>query len=308
MYSRPKKTVGKDDFVWVKSVYGKGPDAKKRFEFIVPGGMNKVIADWQYKQPDHPRDHATPSTLTTCPRVAWLLNHDVAPTNEMTWAVKQRMLLGRLFENQFAEQLKDEGMLLKHWKDDPGVAVEKFAMGEGIDFMDGVPDYLLMLRQLEQGEIVAVSDAKTSRSDSFGYTPIDDVEIFTEWNWYKYRLQLTAYYMLCHANKQWFEFNPTRTPETLPLPTHCHLFSYALDDGVVRREVLWTPTQEDMLEVKRYIRRYNNAVASPTMPECLCHESYDQFDVKFCRFGQVEAGKKIADRCCSDSLIERIKV
>ena len=297
---REKKVVGKNDFVWVRSIYGKGPNAKEQYEYIPDGGMNEVIKNWQAKQADHPRDVASPSTLLTCPRVIWLLNKNVEPINEMTWAVKQRMLLGRLFENQFAEQLQDQNMLLKHWRDDPGLDVEKFEMGKDDTLLRGVPDYLLRLTHDNQ-EIVAVSDAKTARSDSFGYNPIDDTELFDEWNWYKYRIQLTAYFMLCHKNKEWF------IAQNLPLPTHCHLFSYALDDGVVRRDVIWQPTTKDVQTVLDMTKRFNQAVNSKTLPPCTCSESYEDFDVKFCKFGVVEQGKKIADTCCSDDLINAIK-
>lgn len=296
MSDAPKKTIGKNDYVWVRSIFGKGPDAKKRYEFIPSGGMNDVVKVWQDAQPEHQRDVASPSTITMCPRVIWLQNRNLPPTNEMTWAVKQRMLLGRLFENQFAQQLGSQGMLLKHWKDDPGEEVEKFVMGKGLQKNQGVPDYLLQLHN-----IVAVSDAKTSRSDSFGYIGFTEEEIFEDWGWYKYRLQLTDYFMLCHANKEWFEVNK------LPLPTHCHLFSYALDDGVVRREVTWEPTEHDKQEVLRLTKRYNEAIASETMPDCTCAESFDNFDVKFCRYGVLEDGKKIAGTCCSDTLIDRVE-
>lgn len=284
-----KKPAG--EFTWVRSIYGKGADAKKRYEHIVDGGMNDVIKSWQSKQPEHPREIASPSTLSMCPRVVWLLNHDVPVTNEMTWAVKQRLLLGRLFEDQFAKQLKDEGLLLFHWADNPGQEVEKFKAGEGNRRLQGVPDYLLELN----GEVI-ISDAKTSRSDSFGYIAIEDDEIFKEWGWYKYRLQLTAYFMLCHANKDWFEKNK------FSLPTKCHLFSYALDDGVVRREITWTPTKVDMETVFRFTERYNKGVASKVMPDCTCKESFDEFDVKFCKYGIVNAGDKIAKTCCSPSV------
>lgn len=290
----------KSDFVWVRSIYGKGPNAKEQYEHIPDDGMNAVIKAWQDKQPERDRDVASPSTVLTCPRVIWLLNHGVKPTNEMTWAVKQRMLLGRLFENQFAEQLKDQQMLLHHWRDDPGVEQSKFQMGEGDTLNQGVPDYLTRL-DFNKEQIVAVSDAKTSRSDSFGYIGLDEAEIFSDWGWYKYRIQLTDYFMLCHKNKQWFIAN------NLPLPTHCHLFAYALDDGVVRRDVIWQPTKEDMQTVLDMTKRFNQAVRSKTIPPCTCAESYDNFDVKFCKFGVVEQGKKIADTCCSEDLVNSIK-
>lgn len=292
----PKKEIAPDQFVWVRSIYGKGPDAKKRYAHIPSEGVNDIIKSWQSKQPEHPRDIASPSTLLTCPRVAWLLNKGVAPINEITWAVKQRMMLGRIAENLFAEQFNDEGILLHHWRDDPGVEVEKFTMGEGVTLLQGVPDYLLQV-----GDDVVVSDAKTSRSDSFGYVGFTEQEIFEDWGWYKYRIQDTAYYMLLKANEDRLK------AMGLPLPNKAHLFSYALDDGVVRREVMWTPTQEDIDTVIRLTRRYNEAVASPTMPECRCAESTDNFDVKFCKFGQVESGSKVADTCCADTLIELVK-
>lgn len=297
--AQAKKPVGKNDFVWVRSIYGKGPNAKEQYEHIPDGGMNEVIKNWQAKQADEIRSVATPSTVMTCPRVVWLLNHGVQPINEMTWAVKQRLLLGRLFENQFAEQLQDQNMLLKHWRDDPGVEVQKFEMGEGDKRLIGVPDYLTRLTYNGE-EVVAISDAKTSRSDSFGYIALDE-EAFDDWGWYKYRIQITAYFMLCLKNKEWFIEN------NLPLPTHCHLFSYALDDGVVRRDIIWQPTTKDVQTVLDKTIRYNQAVNSKTLPPCTCSESYESFDVKFCKFGEVEQGKKIADTCCSETLIERIK-
>ena len=172
-----------------------------------------------------------------------------------------------------------------------------FKMGSGDTYIDGVPDYLVNLPQ----DIVAISDAKTSRSDSFGYVGFTEEEIFEEWGWFKYRMQLTAYFRLCHANKDWFESNK------LPLPTHCHLFSYALDDGIVRREVLWEPTEQDYKDMDYYVTRFNNAVDSKTMPPCTCKETFDQFDVKFCKYGVREEGKKIAETCCADELIDEVK-
>jgi len=214
----------------------------------------------------------------------------------MGWGMKQRMMAGRIFENLFAEQLKDAGLLLYHWKDDPGIEVEKFKRGEGIDFMEGVPDYLLKL-----GDKVAVSDAKTSRSDAFGYVPIGEPEIWTDWGYYKYRVQLTAYYMLCHANKEWFEKN------NLPLPEVCHLFVYALDDGIVRREFTWTPTREDMENVVKFVRRFNAAVKAEVPPRCTCVDTFDGFDVKFCDYGVKEPSSKVATKCCGEELVKNVK-
>jgi hypothetical protein len=274
-------------------IYGRGDNAKEKYEFIPTGGMNDVIKEWQSKQADRIVTGATPSSITKCPRAVWLENQGVEAINEMTWAVKQRLMLGRELENMFATQLADEGMLLFHWKDDPGVEVKRFAWGEGDDHIDGVPDYLLKLKD----DTIVVSDAKTSRSDSFGYVEIDAPDIWTDWGWYKYRLQLTAYFMLCHANKEWFE------SKGLPLPTHCHLFSYALDDGVVRREITWQPSKADMEQVVKFARRFNKAFASQECPPCYCADSFDQFDVKFCKYGIKPEGSKIATSCCGDELI-----
>lgn len=292
-----KKEIGPDSFVYVKSVFGKGPEAKERYNFIPNGGMNEMIKTWQDKQADRELTIATPSSILTCPRVLWYQKRGVPFLNEMTWAVKQRLLLGRLFENQFATILEDEGALLYHWKDDPGVEVEKFYMGEGESEMCGVPDYLVKLKD----GTIAVSDAKTSRSDNFGYVPIEEDEVWKEWGWYKNKLQLTAYYMLCHNNSQWFSENG------LQLPTHCHLFSYALDDGLVRREYTWIPTDEDINTVFEMKKRFNRAIQSETIPECTCAESNDRFDVKFCRYGIVEEGKKIAEKCCDPELQNKVK-
>lgn len=291
----------KPKFHQVRSIYGHGRDrseAMERYNYIPEKGMNEVIKAWQDKQPERELVAASPSQITKCARAIWLTLHQVTPTQIPTWAMKQRMLLGRLFENQFAEELAEAGMLLHHWKDDPGVEVNKFHYGEkgSPTYFEGVPDYLV---QLPDGRVV-VSDAKTSRGDSFGYVPINDMEIFTDGGWYKNKLQLIGYYILCHSpsGKKWF------AEHNLPLPTACHLFSYALDDGIVRREVVFVPTQAEIEKYLEYTRRFNAAMTAVTCPECTCDTDLPGgFAIKFCPFGKQEEGQKICSSCCDDSLI-----
>jgi hypothetical protein len=187
------------------------------------------------------------------------------------------------------------------WKDNvPGESV-KFGMGEGLNRLEGTPDLLLQL-----GDQVAISDAKTSRADSFAYVPINSEDIWQDNLWYHYKLQVTAYYMLCHKNKQWFGDNWRGQDHKysgvgFPLPEVCHLFSFALDDGIVRREITWKPTKEDFEEVMRYTRRWNAAYQSETMPECVC-EAEDA--VRFCNYGYefefTRTGYKLATNCCKE--------
>lgn len=298
-YNNFRKSTGKkSDFKWVRSIYGKGDKASQQYNFIPSDGMNEVIKEWHDLQSERTVENATPSRILTCPRVVWLMANNVVPINEMTWATKQRMLLGRLFENKFAEQLNTMGRLLYHWADDDNDTPEKFEAGEGDTKLTGVPDYLLKLEN-NDNEIIAISDAKTSRSDSFGYLPVGN-DIWTDWGYYKYRMQLTGYYLLAHKNKEWFK------AKKLPLPTHLHLFTYALDDGIVRREMLWQPTKEDMDNVVKYTKRFNQALVAKEMPDCTCTDSYDNFEVKFCRYGVKVDGSKVAETCCADSLINLV--
>lgn len=262
--------------------------------FIPSGGVNDVIANWQLKQPPRVQTVASPSTLTECPRVVWLKKHKVPPTNEMGWGKKQRNMLGRIAEGLFAQQLKDEGKLLYWWKDDEIGESIKFGMGEGMSRVEGTPDLLINL-----DGTVLISDAKTSRADSFAYVPIDD----TIWNdelWYHYKLQVEAYYMLCHKNKNWF------LERALPLPEACHLFSYALDDGIVKRELTWKPSQKTASEIVHYANRWNKAYASEECPPCQCTET----QTKFCAFAYewetTRSGYKLGTACCSDNLKENI--
>lgn len=274
----------KSEFKWVRSIFGSGENPAKQYHYIVDGGMNDIIIKWWSEQPDRKFDSATPSRLTTCPRVVWNQVHEIPKTNEMTWATKQRLLLGRLFENRFAEQLGDR--LVYHWKDDDGVEVDKLEIGSSDTLLKGVPDYLLKL-EYDGQEVIAVSDAKTSRSDSFGYLPIG-FDIFNDPGWYKYRLQLTAYYLLLNRNPEYLKTNK------LPTPTHLHLFSYSLDDGLVRREYIWQPTAEDVEEVKKYTIRFNRAMQSAKPPKCECTE----FDTKFCPYA-IEFNGKVGTKCCN---------
>jgi hypothetical protein len=262
-------------------------------EYLPHSGINDLIAKWQDKQPEREQDCASPSRLMDCPRVIWLRKHNVPATNIMGWGKKQRFLLGRQLENMIAGQLKDEGVLLHHWADNFAGESDKFENGEGLDHIEGTPDLLLKL----DGRVL-ISDSKTSRSDSFKYVPITPQEIWEDPYWYRYKLQVTAYFMLCHWNVKWFEENK------LPLPDSCHLFSYALDDGIVRRELTWLPSTKDGQEVARLTRRWNEAYASETMPACTC---IDDDTVKFCNYGIMPEGKKICDSCCDLTLGEGVK-
>lgn len=264
--------------------------------YIPSGGLNSIIAAWHSKQPEREQTVASPSTLTECPRVVWLKKHKVPFTNEMGWGVKQRLLLGRILENQIAQQLKDEGKLLYHWKDSVLGESVKFGMGEGLSRIEGTPDLLLEL----DGKVV-ISDAKTSRADSFAYVPIEVGEVWGDELWYKYKLQVEAYYMLCHKNKDWFKGTDMLRIE-LPLPEACHLFSYSLDDGIVRREFTWQPSQKIASEIIHYANRWNKAYQSEAMPVCQCSPTQQ----KFCNFAtRTEAtrtGYKLGVECCGDEI------
>lgn len=288
----------KPKFHMVRAIYGFGKDRQQaidNYNFIPDGGMNAVIKQWQDKQPDRELAFASPSAMTRCPRSIWLELKGVPFTEEVTWALKQRLLLGRLFENQFAEELDDAGMLLYHWKDDPGTPVDKFQYGNPGDptYFEGVPDYLT---KLEDGKVY-ISDAKTSRGDSFGYLPVNEFELFTDGGWYKNRMQLTGYYILCHANPE------KMAALGLPMPEGCHLFSYALDDGIVRREARWVPTQADIDKFLEYTRRFNLAMIATTAPDCTCGETPDGFEIKFCKYGVKPENSKVCTSCCDDNLI-----
>jgi hypothetical protein len=50
-------------------------------------------------------------------------------------------MLGRITENLIAQQLKDTGKLLWHWKDDVAGESIKFEMGEGVSEIAGTPTY-----------------------------------------------------------------------------------------------------------------------------------------------------------------------
>lgn len=280
--------------------------SKAQASFIPDGGVNDAIAAWHKAQPPRVQTTASPSTLTECPRVVWLKKHKVEPPIPLGWGKAQRMLLGRNFENKIAEQLKASGNLLWHWKDDVAGESVKFGMGEGLTRLEGTPDLLLDL-----GGKILVSDAKTSRADSFAYVGLIPETAFEDFLWYKYKLQIEAYYLLCHKNKDWFidgdiiektsEYIHWRR-EPLPLPEASHLFSFALDDGIVRREFTWQPTRGTAEIILRLTKRWNAAYQSETMPECTCTEN----DTKFCHYvtrqEPTKSGYMLGVRCCDDSL------
>lgn len=274
---------------------------------IPSGGMTDVIAGWHNKQPPREQSVASPSTLTECPRVVWYKKHKVAYTNDMGWGTKQRLMLGRAFENIIAGQLKDQGKLLWHWKDDVKDESVKFGMGEGLTRVMGTPDLLIKL----DGRVL-ISDAKTSRADSFAYVPLNE-DVWKDELWYKYKLQVECYYLLCLKNPKWFEA-PTdgnggrdHRHKNLPLPEACHLFSYALDDGVVKREFTWTSTKETAEEILAYARRWNTAYQSETIPECKCTETGTKFCPYAYEFTTTRTGYKLGTKCCANNLKETEK-
>ena len=259
-------------------------EAKQRRNFIPDGGINAAIEEWHAKQEDRPWTVASPSRLTTCPRVVWRRAHNIPVTNPMGWGKKQRMLLGRALEDVIAPQLGER--LLHHWRDGEDGDSKPFEVGEGDTRIVGTPDLLLKL----EGKVV-LSDAKTSRADSFGYVPIEPRDIWKDEGWLKYKLQVETYYHMCHKNEQWFKDNE------LPLPEACHLFSYALDDGVVKRDITWTPNIPKEL-ILQYAVRFNQAIKSEPEPACECTEH----DRKFCsyasEFETTKSGYKLGVKCC----------
>lgn len=281
--------------------------------YIASGGMNDVVKAWHSKQPQRIQTVASPSTLTECPRVVWLKKHQISFTNELGWGQKQRMMLGRIAENLFARQLEDEGKLLYHWKDDTAGESVKFGMGEGLSRIEGTPDLLIKLDSK-----VLISDAKTSRADSFAYVPLND-SVWDDELWYHYKLQVECYYLLCHKNKEWFtetygsdrnylEGREKGEPlPQLPLPEACHLFSYALDDGVVKREFIWQPTQHGAAEIIHYANRWNKAYQSEEVPPCQCTPT----QVKFCPYASemetTRTGYKLGVKCCENKLSEEVE-
>lgn len=269
--------------------------------YIQDGMVNRAIAQYHAKRLEREQDCASPSTLTDCPRVVWLrYKHKVPPKIELGWGKAQRMLHGRVFEDTIAGQLRESDNLLWHFQDNEGDVAVKFEMGEGDSRITGTPDLLLKLDDKK----IAISDAKTSMGKSFGYVPIQAQEAFKDYFWFKYQLQVEAYYMLARKNKDWFESN------SLPLPEVCHLFSYALDDGVVRREFTWTPSQETASKILYYAKRWNQAYASETMPDCTCDE-FDGTPKKFCYYitGQetTKTGYKLGVDCCNKEFANDIK-
>lgn len=273
------------------------------------GIINSSIASYHANQPDRLQTCASPSTLTDCPRVVWLrYKKQVPPPIPLGWGKLQRFMLGRQLESLIAMQLKESGNLLHWWKDDVAGESDKFVMGEGETKIEGTPDLLL---KAEDGTVL-ISDAKTSMAKSFGYVPLHPKEAFEDWFWFGKQLQVESYYMLCHKNKDWFEQHPDRgglKKNELPLPEACHLFSYALDNGVNYREFTWKPTQESASKVLYYTRRWNKAYASETMPDCTCKSEGDSAPMKFCYFVQeqetTKTGAKIGVRCCGDDLLEK---
>lgn len=269
----------------------------KEWDSYIPDGMiNDAISKWHANKPDREQDCATPSTLLDCPRVVWLkYKKKVPPKINMGWGKQQRNMLGRQLEQLIAEQLRESGNLIYHWRDGHNDESVKFEMSEGFSRICGTPDLLL---KLPDGR-VAISDAKTSMGKSFGYISTEADEAFEDYFWYRYKLQVETYYMLSHKNKDWFK--------DLPLPEVCHLFSYALDDGINRREFIWKSTQDTASQIIYYANRWNQAYASETMPECTC-EKFEGAPKKFCYYvteqETTRTGAKIGVKCCDEDLYD----
>jgi hypothetical protein len=267
---------------------------------IADSPINDAIANWHAKQPEREQDCATPSSMLDCPRVVWLkYRKNVKPPIPLGWGKLQRMLHGRVFENTIAEQLKEDGKLLWHWRDDTPNQSVKFEMGKDLKRVCGTPDLLLKI----DGKVL-ISDAKTSMGKSFAYVPLTAREAFEDYMWFKYQLQVETYYMLAQKNPEWFKENK------LPLPELCNLFSYALDDGVVRRDFTWKPTQQTAAKILYYVTRWNKAYASEDMPDCTCQE-FDGTPMKFCYYQTeqvaTKTGYKLGTRCCGGELYETTK-
>lgn len=301
-------------------------DWKRQWADTMQAGIiNDAISKYHTNQPERLQTCASPSTLTDCPRVVWLrYKKKIAPPIPIGWGKLQRFMLGRQLESLIAMQLKESGNLLWWWKDDVAGESDKFVMGEGETRIEGTPDLLL-----KNDTQVLISDAKTSMAKSFGYVPLDPAEAFKDWFWFGKQLQVEAYYLLSHKNKAWFqpqlrawkdiekELNNTKPGgvielgggRQLPLPEACHLFSYALDNGVNYREFTWGPSKETASKIIYYATRWNRAYASETIPDCTCDEG-DGAPRKFCYYVQeqetTKTGAKIGIRCCGEELLDKL--
>jgi len=274
---------------WVRSIYGDSTNGKQWHSFIPSGGVNDLLASWHSKQEERGYNICSPSKLYICPRVVWLATHGVPSTKKMGWGKRQRLLLGKAIENLIAQQMDDEGVLLYHWKDDFDLAGDSTLISEE-PYIEGTPDILFNM-----DGVVTLSDSKSARSDGMGYQPTTFEEWVKDPYNYKYFVQINAYYYLMHVNRTLLE-------DMMPMPEQCHVFVFALDDGIVRRDFTWKPTRENLLEVERLAEQYAKALASPVMPPCKCKQ---MGLVKFCDYGT--GGKVVATDCCSDNLINQVK-
>ncbi len=253
----------------------------------------RVFNKWLSERPKKEFEKISPSQIGHCARCMFYALKGIPQSTPPGLGTMATFEVGRWSESAFGQVFRDEGVLVHHFEDGKGGKNAPFAYKN----LKGTPDFLLRL----DGDLYVV-DAKTQRSDSFGWTGTSQKELMESKK--EYWAQTLAYVYLLRNNAERLIKDFGVTAEEVA-KLRGLIFFYSKDDGVVKRELLVdaTPGQLDWVEERtNYLWGF---VERNQLPPCEC----EGWLVQYCNYGnpatrEANKQKKVVNtECCDPSYI-----
>ena len=252
-----------------------------------------IFNDWLEKRPPKKFELISPSQIGHCARCMFFKLKGVPETTPPGLGTLATFEVGRWAEMAFGTVFKDQKVLIHHFLDgDKDPKNQPFAYKN----IKGTPDFLLLING-----VLYVVDAKTQRSDSFGWTGTTQDELRDSKK--EYWAQTLTYILLLRKNADRLIKQFGVTKEQVD-NLQGLIFFFSKDDGVVKRELLVNPSPEQLQWVETRADWMWEFVKNDELPPCEC----EGWLIQYCNYGDINTRetnkqKKIVNTsCCSEAL------
>lgn len=256
--------------------------------------VHSIFCEWLKSRPPKKFEKISPSMIGHCARCMFYALKEVPQTTPPGLGNLATFEVGRWSEEAFGKVFKDQKVLVHHFRDDTIKGKDaQFAAGN----MKGKPDFLLLL-----DNNLYVVDAKTQRSDSFGWTGTTQDELRESKK--EYWAQTLAYIWLLRKNADRLVKDFGVTPEQVANLKGL-VFFYSKDDGVVKRELLIDPTKGQLDWVEERANYLWGFIERNELPPCEC----EGWLIQYCNYGNPltretnKQGKIVNTECCDPSYV-----
>lgn len=256
--------------------------------------INPIFKDWLMTRPDKTYELVSPSSIGKCARCMFYHLKGVKQTTPPGVGSLATFEVGRFTEQAFGKVFADTKHLIHHFQDgDDDPKNQPFTYKH----VKGTPDFLLLI----DGR-VWVADAKTQRSDSFGWTGPSPQELIDDKK--EYWAQTLTYIWLLRNNAKRLKEQYGLTDEQIANIGGI-VFFQSKDDGIVKREMILSPTDEQLKWVEDRSEFIWGFVERNELPPCEC----EGWLIGYCGFGNphtqtTSSTKKIINsECCDPSYV-----